>query len=131
MTVIATDKVRLSNLIKQELWPEIGYCKEVITINDSAQTLVIGTVLGKVTATGKYKVAVETAVDGSKVADALVIEDKTIAGSTDTTLLVLKRGPVSISKGGLVLGATYDNDAKKLAVYTSLQALGMQVLEAA
>lgn len=130
MTVIATDKTRLSHLIKAEFRAELAYCRELVVINDPAGTLDIGTVLGKVTATGKYKRAVETAVDGSKVADAVVIEVKTIAGSTDTTVLVLKRGPATVSKAGLVLDATYNDNTKKDAVYASLLALGIQVLDA-
>lgn len=129
MTVIATDTPRFSNLVKHELWPETGYCRKEVTVNEAAiKTYAVGTVLGKVTATGKYKIAVETAVDGSKVAAALVIADHSIAAATDTKIVVLEKGPAEISKGALVLDATYDNDAKKDAVYASLEALGINVL---
>lgn len=127
--IIATDKTHLSNLLKQELWAELGYCREVVTVNDTAGTLNIGQVLGQVTAGGKYKRAVETAVDGSKVAAGIVLAPVTVAGATDTKVLVLKKGPASIGKAGLVLDATYDSDAKKLAVYAALEAAGIQVLE--
>lgn len=130
MTVIATDKTKLSQLIKAEFRAELAYCRELVTVNDTAGTLELGTVVGKVTASGKYKRAVETAVDGSKVADGLVIEVKTIAGTTDTTVLILKHGPATVSKAGLVLDATYNDDTKKAAVYASLLALGIQVLDA-
>lgn len=129
MAVISTENQTLSNVIKRQLWGDINYNSEVVVINDSAATLQIGTVLGKVTATGKYKVAVETAVDGSKVADAIVEKVVTILGATDTNILVSTRGPASISKGGLILGATYDTQAKKDAVYASLVLKGFQVLE--
>ena len=123
----ATETSRLSNVVKQELWPESAYTRAVVVVNDTAATLTIGTVLGKVTSGGKYKVAVETASDGSKVADAIVIEEITIPGTTDTNVLVLLKGPAIVSKSGLVLDASYDNDAKKNAVYAALEAKGIQV----
>ena len=125
--LIATEKNRYSNLVKEELWNEKGYCTKQVIVNDAAGTLALGTVLGLVTATGKYKVAVETATDGSKVAAAIVVEAITIPATTDTKVLVMYRGPAEVSKGALVLNATYDNDAKKLAVYDALEAKGIQV----
>lgn len=127
MALIATEKYRYSNLVKEELWHEKGYCTKQVIVNDAAQTLALGTVLGLVTATGKYKVAVETAVDGSKVAAAIVVEAITIPATTDTKVLVLYRGPAEVSKGALVLGATYDNDTKKDTAYADLEAVGIQV----
>ena len=132
MSVIATENQRTSNFLKAELFPEIAYCREVVTVNEAAaKSYVPGTVLGKVTTGGKYKIAVETASDGSKVADAIVIESQAIAASTDTKVLVLKRGPASVSKGALVLDSTYNDATKKGVVYASLATLGMQVLETA
>ena len=129
MAVISTENQTLSNLVKRQLWNDTNYNSDVVVINDSAATLQIGTVLGKVAATGKYKVAIETAVDGSKVADAIVERVVTIVGATDTNILVISRGPAAISKGALILSSTYDNQAKKDAVYASLVAKGFQVLE--
>jgi hypothetical protein len=130
MPVIATDTLRLSNVLKKEFWSDIGYCRTVVTVNEAAaKTYAVGTVLGKVTAGGKYKIAVQTAVDGSQNAAAIVLEDRSIAATTDTKLVVLTRGPASVSAGALVLDATYDLDAEKLAVYASLEALGIQVLD--
>ena len=130
MATIATEKYRYSNLVKEELWHEKGYCTKQVIVNDAAQTLALGTVLGQVTVGGKYKVAVETASDGSKVAAAVVVEAITIPATTDTKVLVMYRGPAEISKGALVLDTTYDSDAKKLAVYDALEAKGIQVSDA-
>ncbi len=128
--IIATDTKRLSNMLKAEFWAELGYCREVVTVNESAaKTYVVGTVLGKVTASGKYKIAVETAVDGSKVGAAIVLADATIAATTDTKLVVLVKGPASVSKGALVLDSTYDNDTKKNVLYADLAAKDIQILE--
>jgi hypothetical protein len=129
MAVIATDTPRFSNVVKAELFPEIAYCRAIVTVNDAAATLKVGTVLGKVTIGGKYKVAVETSSDGSKVADAIVIQEITIPATTDTKVVVLLKGPAAVSKGALILDSTYDSDAKKNAIYASLEAKDIKVLE--
>jgi hypothetical protein len=127
----ATEAFRLSNVIKKELWPDDAWCRLVVTVSEAAaKAYVPGTVLGKVTATGKYKIALETAADGSKVVDAIVIGEQAIAASTDTKVLVLFKGPAVVSKFGLILDATYDNDTKKNVAYASLEAKGIQVNDA-
>jgi hypothetical protein len=127
MSLIATENKRLSNVVKAELWPEMGFTRQVVVVNDTATDLKVGTVLGKVTATGKYKVAVETATDGSKVADAIVLQDVTLLNATDTKVLVLVKGPAVVAKGALVLHSSYDNQAKKDAVYATLEAKNINV----
>ena len=98
MATIATDTLRKSNLVKQELFPEQGYNYDAVTVNEAtAKTYAVGTVLGKVTATGKYKICVQTAADGSQTAAALVVGDQSIAATTDTKVLALVRGPASLS----------------------------------
>ena len=125
MALLATEAKRLSNVVKQELWPEAGYTRAVVVVNDAAATLVPGSVLGKVTATGKYKVAVQSASDGSQVADAIVVQEVAVPATTDTKVLVLIKGPAIVSKAGLVLDASYDLDAEKAAVYAALEAKGI------
>lgn len=129
MAVISTSLHTISNVVKHEYGADYAYCRKLVTVNDTAGTLAIGTVLGKVTADGKYKRAVQTAVDGSAVAAAIVASAKTIPGTTDTQVLVYFRGPMGVSKGGLVLDATYDLDAEKAVVYASLEDLGIQCLD--
>lgn len=129
-TPLFTENKRFSNTVKAELWPEMGYTRAVVTYNGTAGSLVIGQVLGKVTADGKYKVAVQTAVDGSATADAILIEDKTVALNTDTKVLVLLQGPAVVSKAALTLDASYDLAAEKAAIYAALEAKGIAVNEA-
>lgn len=132
MPVIAIDSLRISNLVKKEQWAELGYCRAAVTVNEAAATsYVVGTVLGKVTATGKYKVALETAVDGSKVFAGLVLATAAIPASTDTKVVVLVKGPATVSKGGMVLDASYNDTTKQGVVYASMEAAGIQVLDAA
>lgn len=129
--LIATDKPRFSNVVKHEYEPSLAFCRVAVTVNEAAATdYAIGTVLGKVTASGKYVVAKETAVDGSKVPAAVVLEDKSIAATTDTKVLVAVRGPMIVSKAGITLDATYDNAVKKAAAITALEAVGILVNDA-
>lgn len=132
MTIFATDSQRLSTVIKYELEPSFGYCRDVVTVNDAAQTYKVGTVLGLVTATGKYKLQDASAVDGSQTAAAIFMADTlglshelAIAATTDTPVLVLTRGPAIVAKGALVMGAGTTTAPQKAAVYASLKALGI------
>lgn len=128
MATIATDLMRKSNLVKQETFPEQGFNYDAVTVNEAAiKTYAVGTVLGKVTASGKYKICVQTAVDGSQTAAALVVGDQTIPATTDTKVLAMVRGPAIVSKDALVLDASHDLQAEKDAIYASLTALGILV----
>jgi uncharacterized protein (UPF0548 family) len=132
MTILATENARLSNVLKKELWAESGYCRTVVTVNEAAaRAYVPGTVLGRVTANGTYRIAVQTASDGSQVADAIVLAEQAIPAATATSVVVLVKGPAAVSKAGLVLDATYDLLAERNAVYAALEAKGIQVLDAA
>lgn len=128
MPLIATETQRFSNVVKHEYEPTLGFCREAVTANETAgATYAVGTVLGKVTATGKYVVAKETAVDGSKVPAAVVIEDKTLTAATDTKVLTIVRGFAILSKGALLLDATYNDATKKKAAYDALEAKNILV----
>ena len=125
--IIATDNQRFSNVIKHEYDPSTSYCRETVTVNEAAaKTYTVGMVLGKVTATGKYKVSVQTASDGSQNPVAIVVRDsQDIAATTDTKIPVIARGTVIVSKAGLVLDATFNDATKKAAAYASLQTVGI------
>jgi hypothetical protein len=109
MTLIASEFPRLSNMLKQELFPEHGYCRKAVVVNEAAAvSYKIGQVLGKITASGKYIQYDETAVDGSEVAAAIVLVDVDVAIATDTTVLTLVQGPAIVADGGLVFKAGVD-----------------------
>lgn len=129
MTIVAQSTHTKSNVIKKELWAGSGFVETVVTVNDTAGTLLSGTVLGKVTATGKFKRAVKTAVDGSAVVAAIVSEESVILAATDKKMLGLTRGPAKVSKAGLVFDASYALSTDKDVVYAALEALGIQVLD--
>ena len=124
MTLIATENLRLSNMLKRELWSEQGYCRLAVTVNEATEIdYKIGQVLGKVTADGKYVEYDGSAGDGSGVAAAIVLQDISIPASTDTVVLALVKGPAIVSDGGLVFKTGVDEAAAK----TNLEALGINV----
>lgn len=129
-TALFTENRRYSHTVKQELWPEQAFCRAVVTYNGTAGDLKIGTVLGKVTANGKYKVSLQAAVDGTQTADAILIEDKTVALNTDTKVLILLKGPAVVSKAALTLDASYNTQPLKDAMYAALEVKGIQVNDA-
>lgn len=75
--LIATDTKRHSALVKHEYEPSLAYCRKALTFTGTT-AFGLGTVLGKVTSTGAYVEAKETANDGSKTPVAVVLEDKVV-----------------------------------------------------
>ena len=131
MTIIATDSQRYSNVVKYEVEPSLAITREIVVVNDAAKTLKLGMLLGKVTATGKYKESVQSASDGSQNPVAVVIgkselaADVVLPATTDTKVLALVRGDAIVSKAGLLPNASF-NDATKLATaYASLASVGI------
>lgn len=129
MPIIATDTQRWSNVVKHEYEPSLGYCRAVLEKDSGATAFPLGTVVGKITASGKVVKAVETATDGSNVAVGVVLADQTEKGQP-TKVLALVRGASIVSKAGLILDATFDTDVKKKAVYDALEGLGILANEA-
>jgi hypothetical protein len=131
MSVIATDTQRYSNVVKYEEEPSLALTREVVIVNDAAKTLKLGMLLGKVTATGKYKEAVETATDGSQNPVAVVIgkdifaDAVTLTADTDTKVLAIVRGDVIVSKAGLLPNASFNGATKLAAAYASLASVGI------
>lgn len=126
MTIIATDSQRYSDVVKHEYEPSLAFTRELVVVNDTAKTLTIGMLLGKVTATGKYKESVQTATDGSEAPVAVVVGkdifalDVTVPATTDTKVLAIVRGPAIVRKTGLKPHSTFNDATKLAAAYASL-----------
>lgn len=133
MAVIHTRAETIGNVVKFLAHPAEDYHFEVVTVNVAgATTLALGTVLAKVTATGKYLVQDASLASGAglEAAGVLIGADVcnfglTVAAATDTKALMLARGPAKVAKGQLIMGAGTDTAAEKLAVYNALAALGI------
>ena len=130
MTVIATRAETFGQVFKDEYEPSSGFTREVVTVNIAAgATLAQGTVLAKVTATGKYLVQDASLASGAglEAAGVLIGTDECTPGAVcaagvDTKVLMMARGPAKVAKTKLVMGAGTDSDAEKLAVYEGLAA---------
>ena len=126
MTIIAQDTQRYSNVVKHEYEPSSAFTRELVVVNDAAKTLTLGMLLGKVTATGKYKESVQTATDGSENPVAVVVgKDENnlsiaVPATTDTKVLAIVRGAAIVRKTGLKPHSTFNDATKLAAAYASL-----------
>ena len=137
MATIATRGATFVEVFKDEYEPSTGFTREVVTVNIAAgATLAQGTVLAKVTATGKYLVQDASLAFGAglEAAGVLIGTNELNPGAVcgagvDTKVLMLARGPAKVAKPKLVMGAGTDTDAEKLAVYNALAALGIVTVD--
>ena len=126
MTIIAQDTPRYSDVVKYESKPDLAFTRELVVVNDTAKTLTLGMLLGKVTATGKYKASVQAATDGSEAPVAVVVGKDlhnlsvTVPATTDTKVLAIVRGEAIVRKTGLKPHSSFDNATKLAAAYASL-----------
>ena len=129
MTLIATENPRPSDLVKYEEAAAFGYCREDVVINvDAAADYIIGTVLGKVTASGKYvpvNAAEVVGQEGAEVAAAVLLENVSVEASTDTTVTAAVRGAMIVRDGALVFVNTHTDNERASAV-AALSALGIE-----
>lgn len=138
MAIVATDTQRLSNLVKHLYEPSTGYCFEVVTVNEAAaKTYDVGTLLGTVTATGKSKICVQSASDGSQTVSGVVVGDVlgaahpfSVAASTDTKVLVLVRGPAHLADTALAWDASFTTQTQKDTAFANLKAAGVLIVPA-
>ena len=128
MALIATQNQTLSNWLKHAYLMDLAYCNEVVTFTAPAGLTKLGTVLGKITTTGKYVISKQTATDGSEVPAGIVFFDGEYTAG-DQKVVALVRGPAGISKLGIILDATFNDDTKKAAAYAAFEAMGIQVLD--
>lgn len=97
------------------------YTRETITV--AAGTLDPGTVLGKITASGKYAAHDPAAVDGTETAVA-VLWGKADASGGDVPAVALVRGPAIVNRHDLVFAGT-PTDPEITAAHTALLAAGI------
>jgi hypothetical protein len=97
--------------------------RDKITILSGQGKLDPGTVLAKVTASGKYVVSAATGADGSQTAVAVLLYPVD-ATSTDVDVAAITR-QAEWNVNTLTYGSTVNDDAKKLAARTQLAAVGI------
>ena len=118
---------RLSGLIKLEEDP--SYCREEVTVlagSGSDRVLTIGTVLGRLTATGKVVDLALTGTDGSQTVYGVLVTNTTAPDGVDAPGVALVRGPAIVADLALVYpaGATAN---QKATINSALAGLGIVV----
>ena len=114
----------LGDLLKYEL--NGNYNRETVTLK-AGTNYPLGAVLGRITASGKYRFSPSAEVvgdEGAEAATAVLIE-AVDATAADKTGLIVKRGPVILSKAGLVFDASVDDPGKIAAKHAELSAAGL------
>lgn len=118
---VLTEPPSMGDVLKYEVNP--NYTREVITLLQG-QPYPVGSVLGRITASGKYKMATSGGSDGAQTAVAVLLYavDATLA---DAIGIVLVRGPAIVSRAGLAYDTTVDDGAKITTKLGQLAAVGI------
>ena len=118
---VLTEPPSMGDVLKYEVNP--NYTREVITLLQG-QPYPVGSVLGKITASGKYKLATSGGSDGAQTATAVLLYavDVTLAYAVG---IVVARGPSIVSRAGLAYDATVDDGAKITTKIGQLAAVGI------
>lgn len=109
------------DVLKYETNP--NYCRETVTLL-SGTPYPVGSVLGRITASGKYTLATNTGTDGAETASAVLLYavDATLA---DATGIILARGPAIVSRSALAYDASVDDGTKITTKLGQLAAAGI------
>ena len=109
------------DVLKYEVNP--NFTRETVTLL-AGTAYPVGSVLGRITASGKYKLATSGGSDGAQTAGAVLLYavDATLA---DAVGIVVARGPSIVSRAALAYGATVDDGTKIAAKLTQLAAVGI------
>lgn len=134
MPVISQTYPTDGNLVIYEEGCEVGWTREGVVVNETVDTVYShGHVVGKVTATGKYKLCNPSAADGSQNAAGIVRwqanangGDFTVKAITDTRIVISTRGGMILSKDGIRFGPGFTTQVQKDAAIAQLDALGIK-----
>ena len=111
----------MGDVLKYEVNPNFN--RETVTLLEGTN-YPVGAVLGRITASGKYKLATSGGSDGAQTA-AAVLRSAVDASATDALGVVVARGPAIVSKAALVFDATVDDAPKTATKHGQLAALGI------
>jgi hypothetical protein len=105
---VLTEPPSMGDLLKYEVNP--NYTREVVTLL-AGMPYPVGSVLGKITANGKFTLSTAAGTDGAQTAIAVLLYavDATLA---DAEGIVVARGPAIVSRAELAYDGTVDDAAK-------------------
>lgn len=119
---VFSESNRIGDVVKREFEPLLNR-ESVVIATGAAQNLKVGTVLGRITASGKYVLHDNAAADGSQNAAAVLLEDAN-AVAADAPAIALVRGPAVVADGALIFKAGISAPNRAAAI-TALGALGI------
>lgn len=116
-----TQLASMGDVLKYELNP--NYTREEVTLL-AGSSYPVGSVLGRITASGKYKLSTNAGTDGAEsVAGVLLYAvDATLA---DATGIVIVRGPAIVSRAELAYDGSVNDSGKIGTKLGQLAALGI------
>ena len=120
MSVLTQPSV-MGDALKYELNP--NFTRETVTLLAGTK-YPVGAVLGRITASGKFKLSTATGSDGAQTAAAVLLY-ATDAATADREAVVLLRGPALVAKAAMIFDASVDDAAKTAAKHAQLTALGI------
>lgn len=98
------------------------YSRDEITVVAGAD-LKVGSVLGLITASGKYSLSDPAAVDGSETPVAVLLQDADAAAADVQAIALLRHARVR--RGGLVFHADIDTEAERDTAVAALADVGI------
>ena len=120
MSVLTQPSV-MGDVLKYELNP--NFTRETVTLLAGTK-YPVGAVLGRITASGKFKLSTATGSDGAQTAAAVLLY-ATDGTAVDREAVVLLRGPALVAKAVLLFDASVDDAAKTATKHAQLAALGI------
>jgi hypothetical protein len=124
---VLTQPPGMGDLLKYEVNP--NYTRETVTLL-AGTAYPVGAVLGRISASGKYKLATSGGTDGAQTAAAVLLYAVDASGA-DAAGVVLARGPAIVSRAALLFDASVDDAAKTATKHGQLTALGIAVRDTA
>jgi len=118
---VLTQPPTMGDVLKYEVNP--NYTRETVPLL-AGMAYPVGSVLGRITASGKYKLATSGGTDGAQTAGAMLLY-AVDATPGDAVGVVLMRGPAIVSRAALAYDGTVDDAAKITTKISQLAALGI------
>jgi hypothetical protein len=118
---VLTQPPSTGDVLKYEVNP--NYTRETITLLQGLP-YPVGSVLGEITVSQKYKLSTSGGSDGAQIATAVLLYavDATLA---DAVGIVVARGPAIVSRAALAYDGTVDDAAKITTKLAQLAAVGI------
>ncbi|SEP02694.1 Bacteriophage lambda head decoration protein D [Salinihabitans flavidus] len=118
---VLTQPPSMGDVLKYEVNP--NYTRETVTLL-TGTNYPVGSVLGKITTSGKYKLATSGGTDGAQTAAAVLLY-AVDAALADAVGIVVVRGPAIVSRAALAYDGSVDDAAKITTKLGQLTALGI------